>query len=380
MWTRQLFNVAAFAEGTEVIEFLWVHRRALRAHIPAALFDTTKVMRRAAESGSIILVTLWDRLFGVCLDSTDLAGAASGGHVALVDFLLGERVVPLADALEAAAFKGSESMVRSFLATGAPVTDHAVYGAVRAGCVDLVRLLVEHGNARGNWFAVEEAVDAGRVDILTALCVEGHLRPCWYSMPVAARRGSLAAMRVLHRALYPAAAEASVVGDYADALDYAIAHRLVSLKSVFWSAMRDGDIDCVQHMLATWKRRGKVTPVLCDDSIGEQGRLDILQCVYDCGRPIDWTNSDVSSYATIYGHLPMVQWMHQRNILETGYWSSTIAMGVAASNGNRRVIEWLCEHGFRAESMNAPSCTLCADHPAEDHRAAEQFLRAQLSL
>ncbi|AGO85087.1 Ankyrin repeat domain containing protein [Pandoravirus salinus] len=380
MWTRQLFNVAAFAEGTEVIEFLWVHRRALYARLPAALFDTTKVMRCAAESGSIILLTLWNRLFGVCSDSTALAGGASGGHVALVDFLLAERVVPLADALEAAAFKGSESMVRSFLARGAPVTDHAVYGAVHAGRIDLVRLLYEHGNARGDWLAVENAIDAGRVDILTVLCAEGHLRPNWCSMLAAARRASAVDIRALHCALNPAAAKAPTVGDDADALEYAVAHKLVSLRTVFWNAQQDGDNDFVDRVLATWKRRGKTTPVLCDDAIGEQGRLDILQSIYDCGRPIDWVDSNVSAYAVINGHLPMVQWMHQRNILVADYWSATALMGTAASNGNRRVVEWLCEHGFRAESMDAPSCTLCADRPAEDHHAAEQFLRTQLSL
>ncbi|AGO85108.1 Ankyrin repeat domain containing protein [Pandoravirus salinus] len=383
-WTRHIYVLAATGRGsTDMVDFLYARRSSIKAAIAPDEYDDEPVVAAATLGGSVAKVAAWH--FGmsmpVVLSRSNVADVAARGHLDMINFLQtkGAPVHPRT-CLLAACEGGSVAVAAYMIDAGAAIDEEAVKKAVRRGHSDIVRLLYARGGEIrvGEW-PLYEAVHHCDADVVALLRRVGRAPVKSRMIVQSVLRGCPDVMAVLcDRETMPGSTPSI---DHAATVAHAVGHPKFDVDRALDQAIAEGNLPAVDALLDVRPAVLGAQPYRMRDHFCQRTHFDAISRVADRCE-IAWETEDYTiNNAVMRGGLRVVQWFHARGLLDGQRRDQvTSAVPFAATNGKRSTVEFLWEHGFRPTLMQSPPlCDVCDDQPAEDHCAAQAFLRQKIA-
>nr|UDO48106.1 ankyrin repeat [Pandoravirus massiliensis] len=383
-WTCHLYDLAAIARGTDVLDFLYARRPSLEAGIAPDGFDYETIFKSAILDGSVAKAAAWHLVMRapIVLSRANVANVAFRGHLDMIKFLMAKGVlVEYRSCLLAACEGGRADVVTFMIDAGADVDERAVEKAAQHGHSNIVSLLYKRaGDIRVGKRVLNEAVRHCDADVVALLRNIGRAPVESSTLIRSVLRGRPDVVAVLCDDEEKAPRLAGDV-DYAAAVACAVAHPKFDVDAAIDCALDEGNLRAIDALLDVRSSVPDIGPYYMPDQFCQCAHFDAIHRVANrCD--IVWDDEDCTvNDAITRGSARVVQWFHARGLLDGQHRVGVVsAAGFAADDGKRSTVEFLWEHGFRPTSMRSPPhCDVCDDRPAEDHCAARMFLRQKIA-
>ncbi|AGO85217.1 Ankyrin repeat domain containing protein [Pandoravirus salinus] len=385
-WTPDLFCWAANADGIAMIDFIHAHYARLCAGIDPATFQRHNVMSVVARKGSVSAAVAWRHVLASDFTPASAVVAVECGHGALFRFMDVTLGVPIdyRTCLIAAAGNGHANLVGQMLDKGQVVDDSVLYSAAYNGHAHIVKMLYDRGDnnstfssmlllaskycdadtvmrvrkfgrARVKRSALTNAIVRGRVDLVDAMCDD----PDHWQWPREA------------------------VVDHEIAVARAIRHPKFVVDHVLDQAIIEGSVEAVDAIMRVRQRLTPDQPYVPPYHTFHRLYFDAIKHLH-ARYGIAWSAPCTHEITCLVhavitrGGTDDVRWLYERGLLEPD--TVSCAMVAAANKGHLSTVEFLWDRGFRPDALDEPRCRLCVDHPAEDHHAAQAFLREKVAV
>ncbi|AVK76312.1 Ankyrin repeat domain containing protein [Pandoravirus neocaledonia] len=381
-WTPALLCMAAVARGTDVVDFVYAHRPALEAGIMPDEFCYEEIIAIAICSGSVAKVAAWHWAMHApfVLSRSDMVNVACRGHLDMFKFLCSRNApVNLDSCLLGACKGGSIAVVTHLLDAGAAINEQAINEAASHGHSDIVRLLYARGgDIRVHASTLNQAVTHCDADVVAHMRHVGQAEVDAYAITESVLRGRADVAAALCDRAPPPPGSSCV--NHVGTVACTVGHPLFSLDDTLYTAIMRGNRGAIDALLDARPAVVGPRPYLMPDHHCGNVHFDAVRRVVErCD--VVWNTCDYTvGNAIMFGSARTARWFHARGILDCEQHDSVAALVPnAAINGHLSTVEFMWERGFRPTSMDAPLCGVCDDTPAEDHCAAQAFLRRKIA-